>query len=241
VTRFYSDLARWWPLISPVADYAGEAREYARVMRAALPDAQTVLELGSGGGHNAFHLKSTFTLTLTDLSPEMLAMSRAINPECEHVAGDMRTLDLGRTFDVVFVHDAIDYMTSETDLAAAVATAYRHARPGGVALFVPDDVRESFLPDSACGGSDGPGGEGVRYLEWSYDPDPADTMVTTEYAFLLRGADGVIRTHHETHHTGLFAQATWMRLLEQHGFRAAAVPEQTDEARPPRVMFVGRT
>ena len=32
-------------------------------------------------------------------------MSRSINPECEHVQGDMRTLRLGREFDAVFVHD----------------------------------------------------------------------------------------------------------------------------------------
>ena len=28
--RFYADLARWWPLISPVEDYAGEAAEFGR-------------------------------------------------------------------------------------------------------------------------------------------------------------------------------------------------------------------
>ncbi len=34
--------------------------------------------------------------------------SRELNPDCEHVLGDMRTLRLGRTFDAVFVHDAVD-------------------------------------------------------------------------------------------------------------------------------------
>ena len=240
MTEFYKDLASWWPLISPVADYAGEAAEFARVIREALPGAVTVLELGSGGGHNAYHLKANFRLTLTDVSPEMLAVSRAHNPECEHIAGDMRTLDLGRTFDVVFAHDAVDYMLTEQDLAAAMTTAFRHCRPGGIALFVPDDLRESFAPDSDCGGSDGPAGQGVRYLEWSYDPDPSDTVTTTEYSFLLREADGTVHAHHETHHTGLFAEATWLRLLHEQGFAAEAVPERTDEDRPPRVLFLGR-
>ena len=33
-------------------------------------------------------------MTLTDIAPGMLAMSESINPECEHIVGDMRTLRL---------------------------------------------------------------------------------------------------------------------------------------------------
>jgi len=51
-------------------------------------------------------------------SEPMQALSRALNPECEHVLGDMRTLRLGRAFDVAFVQDAVMYMTSEEDLLA---------------------------------------------------------------------------------------------------------------------------
>ena len=32
-TRFYSDLAHWWPLVSPVDDYTEEAAEMIRVLR----------------------------------------------------------------------------------------------------------------------------------------------------------------------------------------------------------------
>lgn len=92
--QFYAELARWWPLVSPVEDYTEEANEMVRVLHATDPRIRTVLELGAGGGHNAFHMKRAFELTLTDLSDEMLAVSRAINPECEHIVADMRTLDL---------------------------------------------------------------------------------------------------------------------------------------------------
>jgi SAM-dependent methyltransferase len=238
--RFYGELARWWPLISPVEDYAGEAAEFGRVFREAIPGAVTMLELGSGGGHNAFYLQRAYVMTLTDLSEEMLAVSRKLNPACEHVQGDMRTLDLGRTFDAVFAHDAIDYMTTEADLAAAMATAYRHCRPGGVALFVPDHLPESFEPDTDCGGTDGPGGEGIRYLEWSYDPDPDDTTGTVHYSFVTRDADGRVGSCSETHVFGMFSRATWIRLLEAQGFVAEAVTERTDEDRHPRLFFVGR-
>ena len=173
--RFYSDLAPWWPLISAPEEYTEEAAFAASLLRMANPPTRTVLELGSGGGNNAFHLKGEFEMTLVDLSEDMLAVSRQLNPDCEHFQGDMRTLRLGRSFDAVFVHDAIDYMTTEADLRQAVATAYEHCRVGGVAVFVPDDIAENFEPDTDHGGHDAPDGRGARYLEWSTDPDPDDT------------------------------------------------------------------
>jgi trans-aconitate methyltransferase len=104
--KLYDELAGWFHLVTAPADYREEAAEIVRVVEAEVPDARTLLELGSGGGNNASHLKARFECTLTDLSEPMLALSRGLNPECEHLQGDMRTLRLGRTFDAVLVHDA---------------------------------------------------------------------------------------------------------------------------------------
>ncbi len=83
--RIYSDLAPWFHLLTHPADYEEEASYYTRVLEAASDGrARTLLELGSGGGNNASYLKTRFECTLTDLSGEMLALSRTINPECEH-------------------------------------------------------------------------------------------------------------------------------------------------------------
>ena len=67
----------------------------------------------------------------------MLAVNRAANPECEHVLGDMRTLDLGRQFDLVLIHDAIMYATDPASVQAALATAARHCRTGGATVLLP--------------------------------------------------------------------------------------------------------
>ena len=170
--RLYSELADWFHLLTAPEDYAEEAAEIVRLAEATVDgELRTLLELGSGGGNNASHLKARFDCTLTDVSEEMLALSRSLNPECEHIAGDMRTLRLGRTFDVVLVHDAVVYMTTEDDLRAAFATAFAHTRPGGVALFQPDCTRETLVEKTDCGGHDGDG-RSLRYLEWVRDPDP---------------------------------------------------------------------
>jgi SAM-dependent methyltransferase len=237
--RLYADLASWWPLISAPEEYTEEAATAATILNSAAIDVHEVLELGSGGGHNAIHLKKRFRLTLVDLSADMLEMSRRLNPECAHHQGDMRTLRLGRTFDAVFVHDAVAYMTAEADLRQVIETAFAHCRPGGIALFVPDHTTENFEPVTDHGGSDGPDGRGARYLEWTWDPDPADTWIRSEYAFLLRDTDGSVRVVHEEHRTGLFGRRVWLGLLADAGFHAEAITERTSEDRTPRVMFIG--
>ena len=215
--RLYRDLASWFHLLTAPEEYREEAELYRRLLTEAGP-VRTVLELGSGGGNNASHLKAHFELTLTDLSEEMLAVSRELNPECEHVQGDMRTLRLGREFDGVFVHDAVEYMASVADLRAAIQTAFVHCRPGGVALFVPDHLRETFRPRTDHGGHDGPG-RSLRYLEWTWDPNPDDDTYLVDFAYLLRDGDG-ITVEHDRHVCGVFARAQWLRLLEEAGFRA---------------------
>jgi hypothetical protein len=139
----------------------------------------------------------------------------------------------------VFVHDAVEYMTGEADLRRAVETAFAHCRPGGVAVFVPDSTAETFEAGSDHGGTDAADGRGVRYLEWSWDPDPADTWILTEYAFLLRDADGTVRAVHETHRTRLFGRDVWLRLLADAGFEPDARTERTSKDRTPRELFVG--
>jgi SAM-dependent methyltransferase len=237
----YGDLAWCWPLLSSPADYQEEAAFYARVLTDALGSPpRRVLELGSGGGNNASHLKRQFEMVLVELSGGMLAHSQQLNPECLHVLGDMRTVRLGRPFDAVFVHDAICYMTTEADLRQAIATAAAHTRPGGVALFAPDHVRENFRPSTDCGGHDGDP-YSLRYVEWTWDPDPTDTTYTVDYAYLLRDADGRTRSIHDRHVEGLFPRHTWLTLLRDAGFDPSVVPLEHSDVEPgTHEVFVGR-
>lgn len=234
---FYGQLAPWWPLLSPVEEYREEALGFLQLLHARRPEARSLLELGSGGGHLAHHLKARFECTLSDLSADMLAVSAALNPECRHVVGDLRTLALPDTFDLVLVHDAIGYMTTEPELRAALTTAWRHLRPGGLALFVPDDTLEDFTPTTECGGSDGPDGRAARITEWS-EPIGPDGTVVVNYGFLLREADGTLHTACEQHRFGCFSEATWVRLLTEVGFTVEVVLEPPLEDHPPRRLFL---
>jgi SAM-dependent methyltransferase len=226
VPRLYGELAGWWHLLSDPADYADEVAMVRRLLSEfSTRPVRTLLELGSGGGNNASHLKATYSLTLVDRSPAMVAVSESLNPECEHVVGDMRAIRLGRLYDAVFIHDAIMYMTTEVDLRHALVTAYAHCRVGGVTIVVPDWTRETFRSETRHGGHDGKD-RALRYLEWTYDPDPGDTTYLCDFAYLLRHADGRVKVVHDRHVMGLFGRDVWLQLLEEIGFEAHAVPDQ---------------
>lgn len=291
--KLYRELASWWPLLSAPGDYAEEAAFYEGVLRGACSfPPRTLLELGSGGGNNAFHLKRNLRLTLVDPAEGMLEVSRVLNPECEHLPGDMRTVRLDREFDLVFIHDAIAYMTTVDDLRLALQTAWIHTRPGGAALFAPDFVRETFEPETDWGGEDEAGGgevgegeaegrdredeaggqgaegvggdgsggvggsadsggsggggsrrrfpRGMRFLEWSWDPDPEDTQYTVDYVCILRERDGSVTVEHDRHVEGLFPRGTWLQLIEEAGFVPERVPFTHSEVDRELEVFVGR-
>jgi hypothetical protein len=98
---------------------------------------------------------------------------------------------------------------------------------GGVALFTPDHVRETFKPSTEHGGSD-KGTRGLRYLAWTYDTNPNDTVCTVEFACLLRQANGRVRMVHDRHYFGLFPQRTWLKLLRETGFQPRVVTDRYD-------------
>jgi SAM-dependent methyltransferase len=236
--KLYGELSEWWPIFSTPEEYGDEADFFAHALiGSGDPTPKRVLELGSGGGNSAFHLKRRFAMTLVDLSPHMLAVSRALNPECEHLEGDIRTVRLGRTFDAVFVHDAICHMTTEADLRAVMQTAYEHLRPGGVALFVPDFVRETFVENTDHGGNDTDRGS-VRFLQWTTDPDQRDTNYLVDFAILIRDTQGQTRLVHDRHVYGLFRRATWRRLMREVGFDLKTIKVALDDFG--RDIFMGR-
>lgn len=214
--RMYDELAAAYPLLTPREEARDEAAVYEGLLDEALGvGPKTLLELGSGAGHVASWMHDVI-LTLSDVSADMLAVARRTNPGSRCVLGDMRSLRLDETFDVVFAHDALCYLRTEEDLRAALTTARDHVRPGGVVLMVPDFFAETFEPGMRTGGIDGRD-EGIRFLAWMWQrPDETEGYVT-DYAILHRRGTEAPRVVHDRHEEGLFPRATWERLLTELG------------------------
>ncbi len=130
----------------------------------------------------------------------------AILPEVDYLLG----AHLGSAARAAFLADLSE---------GAIATAFVHCRPGGAALFAPDHVRETFTMATSHGGCDDEA-RGLRYLEWTWDPDPSDTTYFVDYAYLLRERDGSVRAVHDRHVEGLFSRVEWLRWLAAAGFDA---------------------
>jgi SAM-dependent methyltransferase len=134
--------AKYYDLLYREKDYAGEAAYVHNLIQRDFPGARSLLELGSGTGRHAVMLaERAYEVSGVDRSPEMvaLAQARALELGCARVGfsqGDIRSVRLGRTFDVVVsLFHVMSYQTTHEDLAAATATAAAHLGPGGGFIF----------------------------------------------------------------------------------------------------------
>ncbi len=98
-------------------------------------------------------------------------------------------------------------------------------------LSPPAGYEEEAAPTTEHGGDDG-GARGLRFLEWTWHSDPADTTCLVDYAFMMRAADGTVRIEHDRHVEGLFSRAEWLRLFSHVGFQARVVPFEHSELEP---------
>ena len=236
--RLYSEFAHLWTLISAPEDYAEEAAIWRHVLRKHLGRGRhRILELGVGGGNNLSHLAGEFEAVAVDVSPEMLAQCRALNPGVELHQGDMRSVRLGRTFDAVLIHDAISYMRTESQLRDAFKTAAAHLEHGGLFITAPDYVTETF--EDGYVRYDQSEGEGIEltHIEYQYDPDPFDTQYKSLMIYIIREG-GRVRVERDLHILGLYPKQRWLILLDECGFKAGVRDYPVAEDKRQQYLFV---
>lgn len=238
--KLYDELAEWYPLLTPLEDYAEESRDYLAALRSGLgPGRHTLLELGAGAGHNAHYFAGDFDLCLVDASAAMLVHARRTCPGAEFHVADMRDVRLGRQFDAVFVHDAVVYLRTLGDLRALFQTARVHLRPGGLLLIAPDYVVETFQPATECGGSDGDG-RALRYLGWVWQAPGETETIVVDYVVSTRiGTDPPV-VHTDRHLEGLFPRAVWLALFAEAGFEVEQSARSNPDGDRELDLFVGR-
>lgn len=242
----YDSHADLWPLVAPLDSYADEAGAWVDVIRERLGQRDLqVLDLGSGGGHHLFHLVEQWPSAMqgvaVDLSRPMLERVTALLPAFEVLQADMTSLELGRRFPLVTVHDSFCYLTGLAQVRALMRTVARHLEPGGLALLKVDALAEEF---------EGP----YRYLttfeddkreitltHYEWDPDPSDTWLEVVYLFLER-REQQVSTREERHRLGLFSRrqlgAAWRAAGLSGRWREL---ERWDEDRPNPLLLLQLT
>lgn len=111
-------------------------RPWLEAVRAELPAGAEVLDLGCGMGEPIarYFIDAGFRVTGVDAAPALLGLARARFPAMTWLDGDMRGLDLGRTFAAVLAWDSFFHL-EPADQRAMFPVFARHAAPGAPLLF----------------------------------------------------------------------------------------------------------
>ena len=216
--RMYADLAWAWPIISPPEDYIKETEKTISLLKkyARIP-LKTALNIGCGGGHNDFTLKKSFEMTGADISESMLSLARRLNPEVKYVTGDMRSIRLGKQFDVVTIFDSIAYMRTEEELKAAFETAFSHLNPGGIFYTEVEEYREKFVQNKTHCSTHKRGNIEITFIQNYFDPNPDDNIYEGHFIYMIRRS-GKLTIETDCHLLGVFEFDLWSKLLREVGF-----------------------
>jgi len=221
--RLYSDLSWLWRLWGdPATEYADHVSFIIElIQKSSKRELRTALDLGCGGGKFIFTLKKHFEVTGLDLSPQMLALAKELNPEVKLLHGDMRSFSIGESFDLIFVDDALSYITSQGELASVLKNCHSHLAPDGYMVLTPDYLKEEFVQHNcqifhSIPHQLHPGVE-VTYITNDYDPDTSDDHFESAFVYLIR-ENGKLRIETDLHQLGLFDLDTWKKVLSSAGF-----------------------
>ncbi len=228
VNRLYKDLAWLWSIWEDIEVYRRESELFAKLIKKyAEIKVRSLLDMGCGGGKNAFHLKRYFKVTGVDISDAMLRSAKKLNPECNFYQADMRNLDLKRQFDSVFINDAITYMTTKRDLLRVFRSAYKHLKTGGVMITHPDECKERFKQNETTIWTSKTDDMDITFIENNYDSNPKDNTFEKTLIYLIRKR-GKLKIEHDFHVCGLFTLDVWRTSLRNVGFQVYEKMERVD-------------
>ncbi|SMB95736.1 class I SAM-dependent DNA methyltransferase [Deinococcus hopiensis] len=200
-------------------------------------EADLALDLACGtGGFTRELLNAGLRVHGLDGSTEMLKVARQRLPaEVTLSQGDLRTFNLGMTFDLVTcVFDSLNNLLTLEDLGMALRRTAAHLRPGGLLacdLNTQLGVRELWEENAIEGLAHTPEGREVHY-HWSHHYDAAtETGVVQAFCRVEDGAGGWDEFT-ELHRERGYDPADLKPLLDSAGFTRWETVEYPDYAPP---------
>lgn len=139
-------------------DYAKESALIEQIVASEIGQVSgTLLDIGCGTGLHALHLAKSFEVEGVDLSLEMLRFARKRLASAQFHQGDMRSFDLGKTYDVVVsLFGAVGHLRSLDELRKFAAQVKKHMKPKSVVIiepwylpghWQPGPAETNFIPD----------------------------------------------------------------------------------------------
>lgn len=225
----YRRFAEYYDFIyHDIVNYAGDVAflesVFGRWMKA---KPRAVLDIGCGTGNHDLPLaRRGHEVTGLDLSPAQLRIARRkardAHLSIRFVRGDMRSFDLGRTYDAaICMFGAFGYLLEPTDVVRCLRSLRRHLRPGGLFVFefwqsggaLPAPHQDWFRKV-------GPHYELVRLGESRFDP--RTRLLPVEFRFFVLRGRRVLDRFDETHVIRTYTLGGMRSLLRRGGFNLLA-------------------
>lgn len=226
--------ARVYDLLYSFKDYESEARDLTALIREGKPDATSLLDVACGTGKHLELLHRSFPdVAGVDIDDGLLAVARQRLSDVPLTHGDMRTFDLGRTFDAVTcLFSSVGYLRDDDELVAAIGRMAAHLSPGGV-LVVDGWVR----PDAWWPGTNvqalAETGDGLAAARVARTWRDGDRTILDMRYLIATGEDG-FEQQQEVHELTLFSDEAY-----RSAFAAASLtPDVIASPMPDRDRYI---
>jgi len=140
--KIFDGYAKLYDLFYQHKDYEAEISFIQKIINQHRETAlKNILDLGCGTGGHALPLADLgYQITGVDISGRMIEQAQKkaseSNLPVDFLLGDIRSIDLQKTFDAVISMFAVmGYQTSNDDFYAALRVARKHLTPGGLFVF----------------------------------------------------------------------------------------------------------
>ena len=226
--------ARVYDLLYSFKDYEAEALDLTTLVRERNPGAASLLDVACGTGKHLELLRATFPdVAGVDLDDGLLAVAHERLPDVPLTRGDMRTFDLGRTFDAVTcLFSSVGYLCDDEELAAAIGRMAAHLSPGGV-LVVDGWIR----PDAWWPGTNVQGlaetSDGVAAARVARTWRDGDRTIL-DMRYLIATAEDGFEQQQEVHELTLFSDEAYRAAFDA----ASLTPDVIASPMPDRDRYI---
>lgn len=222
----YDKSARIYDLLyvgTGIKDYGAEAADLRGIIHAANPNAHTLLDVACGTGAHLAELRRWYTVEGVDLSPAMLAVAKTRLPGVPLQIADMRTLDLGKSFDaVICLFSSIGYVNDPAEMRSTIGRLAAHVAPGGVLILDgwirPEEWRDDFRGDPDIAHDDE-----VMVVRLSFTQRKGNVTELDMHHLMRTGAG--IEHFSEFHRLGLTPTEDYVSAVDNAGLSARVIAD----------------
>jgi SAM-dependent methyltransferase len=197
----YEHSAHLYDLMYVRRDYTTTGEEIHAIADELLPGAEDLLDVGCGTGRHLETLGNWYRGEGLDINPAMLEQTHARCPQIPLHEADMRTFEIGRTYDVVTcLFSAIGHVETAAAMRRSIERMAAHLRSPGLLIVEPWFTPGNFWDGHLAANFQT---ESETKLAWMYRQYREDLKAVLDIHYLV-GGEGQPEYIRERQDLGLF-------------------------------------